>query len=472
MLTNPVHRYAVIKETKLKVEASNPSNLSALLVGIVLKATTYSLTVFSCCRALFYLSRAQLILLFADDAVPESLINMPPETGKTMLLELSKHMLSIPKSYLLRRVSHYESFNSLCRTTSTQMTDAKVDNYKDLEAIYKRIHKTLTLIRESRPDAKVQAQECLEKCQNYLGMINTKSVAELELKDSAKCLFSNINTNLEKLIEDSQEAKSGSKNLKKYAANYLADGFYRGGFERFIVEDDPYFTEIFGMHPVIHISFLQSGKSTFSSEFSAVRRCVQASFEEHSYLQEGLMYRGDEQSMKDLERFKKYLHRPEEVTEADFEQSMTFLSRLLNEEFQQNIVVLIDEYDASINAIVNRCPGAKHACKECLSQCYCFDKVNGLMKSFYTTLKQNKVVEKVLMIFRKLHHKYKYFLLNTADSVNYNKYTFPALAELSGALFGHVGAGSSLMVFQKIDGHRRIQSLHGNICSRSSCDHL
>uniref|UniRef100_A0A915CPJ6 AAA-ATPase-like domain-containing protein n=1 Tax=Ditylenchus dipsaci TaxID=166011 RepID=A0A915CPJ6_9BILA len=415
-----------------------------------------------------------------------TVLNMPPRTGKTMLLELSKHILSVPNSYIEKRLSNYKLFNNLCRSTRAKMAEAKDSVY---EGIYRRIDQTLTAIRESQPEAKSQAEKYMEQCRSYLEMMTSKGVEEQMRKDDANDLFCEVYTHLDRLIEDSKEAKFGSQNLPKHVAVYSKDELYRGGFEKFIAEDDPRFSEFFGMRPVIHISFLSSGKDTFSSVFSAVRHCVQAAYQEHAYLKESLMFRGDEQSMKNLEKFKKYLNSPEDLTEREFQMSLTFLSNLLHEEFKRTVVVLVDEYDSSFNAIVSRFPGTTEACEDCQppKQCHCFQRVNQIMKEFYTTLKENKAVEKVLMVgilptrvfisalradentvvnnryshffmisekefvflclyFEKtteeiqgLHKKYQYFLHNKFDNRDHQLYAFPALIELCDAHLGDAG---------------------------------
>jgi len=98
-----------------------------------------------------------------------------------------------------------------------------------------------------------------------------------------------------------------------------------------------------GKYPVIFVSFKDVKESSFEGAFRKIIQLVRILYREHRYLLQSEKLAVDE---KDL--FSAYLKG--EIQNNDLTDSLRFLSELLAKEHDENVYIIIDEYDTPINA--------------------------------------------------------------------------------------------------------------------------
>lgn len=163
-----------------------------------------------------------------------------------------------------------------------------------------------------------------------------------------------------------------------------------------------------GKYPVIFITFTNITRDTQADDklFKSIRSSISKAYECHTPVLNGLQTKLDQHCFKirkenqnlekediteilerktDNERinilkFKRYLYQD---PEADLEDSIYFLCKILYEYYQREVYILIDEYDAPLNSSF----GTDH-----------YDKIKDLIKSiFKNSMKITKYVNKAIL---------------------------------------------------------------------------
>ena len=115
-------------------------------------------------------------------------------------------------------------------------------------------------------------------------------------------------------------------------------------FKDLYIENSPVFSEQ-GKYPVIFISMKGIANNNFNEVLEKIREKISELFDEHKNVLESL----DE---FDSQKFKDYIYG--NVDKAKLENSLVFLTKVLNYYYNQPVVLLIDEYDSIIiNAYEN-----------------------------------------------------------------------------------------------------------------------
>lgn len=138
--------------------------------------------------------------------------------------------------------------------------------------------------------------------------------------------------------------------------------------------------EVQGTYPVIYIDFKNCKAGNFDSVQAKVKTALSESFDQHAYLQDNPKLSEHERNL-----VKQYLT---ESNDVQVEQGLKFLSKFLFKHHGQKVWVLIDEYDAVLNAAYQN----QHFTQVDLHNTIL------LFKSLYeTALKGNQFLEKAVV---------------------------------------------------------------------------
>lgn len=98
-----------------------------------------------------------------------------------------------------------------------------------------------------------------------------------------------------------------------------------------------------GCYPTIFVSFKDIKKSTEASIKRGIQEVIYRLYTAHAYLQHS-------PKLSDLEKvlFREYLARTD-LNDVQLDNSLLYLSQMLRTHFDQKVIILIDEYDTSMN---------------------------------------------------------------------------------------------------------------------------
>lgn len=103
------------------------------------------------------------------------------------------------------------------------------------------------------------------------------------------------------------------------------------------------YRENLGIYPVIHLSFRTAKGNTWGQTYNAIKNIVTAEYVRHAFLM-------DSDRLTDTEKTRFASILDGSASEGELADSLLFLSRCLKTHYGQNVVVLIDEYDAPVMA--------------------------------------------------------------------------------------------------------------------------
>ena len=149
------------------------------------------------------------------------------------------------------------------------------------------------------------------------------------------------------------------------------------------ISGDPKAMKLQGQIPVIYLDMKNATGSSYDEILLKVAKCMRKSFTEHQYL-----LHSDRLSDEDKDNFRKYygVQSCSHLTKTEIENGLSFLSELLHQHFNKKVIILIDEYDASINK------SYAHMSDDA------FKKVVELFREIYgSALKNNDNLEKALV---------------------------------------------------------------------------
>ncbi|XP_064212167.1 uncharacterized protein LOC135265839 [Tribolium castaneum] len=162
-------------------------------------------------------------------------------------------------------------------------------------------------------------------------------------------------------------------------------------------EEIRFFSKHCKLHPVIHIDLGPVRGSSFAEVKHKLALAINCTFEEHKYLvkktDDGtLAWASDKLNMSsiDVERFEDFYVTKKCVTlrAADLKHSLRFLSKVLHTHYEENVFVLIDEYDApAVGLVFESCPNKDD-----------IGLINDFLKDFMAnTLKFNDFIKRSLI---------------------------------------------------------------------------
>ena len=144
--------------------------------------------------------------------------------------------------------------------------------------------------------------------------------AEVKLFTRPRRFGKTLNMSMLKTFFDIKEAEENKK---------LFDNLY--------IKNSPVFAEQ-GKYPVIFISMKEIKGTTWEEMQKSIRRAFSNLYNEYKYLREDL----DERNKR---KFEKIWF---EETDGSYDDALRFLSEILEEEYNQKVIVLIDEYDVPL----------------------------------------------------------------------------------------------------------------------------
>jgi len=100
-----------------------------------------------------------------------------------------------------------------------------------------------------------------------------------------------------------------------------------------------------GQYPVIFLTFKSIKDETWQSAYKSITEIITEEFKRHDYLLKGNI------PSYDKIRYESILSQT--ADESLYGRSLLFLTKLLHKHYQQNVIVLIDEYDAPIHTAFN-----------------------------------------------------------------------------------------------------------------------
>ncbi|XP_064214473.1 uncharacterized protein LOC100141658 isoform X2 [Tribolium castaneum] len=162
-------------------------------------------------------------------------------------------------------------------------------------------------------------------------------------------------------------------------------------------EETQFFSKHCRSHPVIHIDLGSVRGSSFAEVKHKLALAINRAFEEHSHLMKTtddgtLAWASDKLHISNLSiaRFEKFCNSEKCImlSEADLEDSLKFLSKVLYTHYEENVFILIDEYDAPAVGLVFRSFPNKDDIR----------LIHDFLKDFMaTTLKFNDFIERSLI---------------------------------------------------------------------------
>ena len=155
----------------------------------------------------------------------------------------------------------------------------------------------------------------------------TKFIEELE-KDTSK---------VQLITRPRRFGKSLNMSMLKYFYNIENRDENRKLFSNLYIEKSPIFSEQ-GKYPIIFISFKDIKADNLDRMYSELRRNFSELFDNYKFLREGL----DERAIEIFDSIWK------EKIEANYSNSLKFLCKCLYEYYNQEVILLIDEYDTPI----------------------------------------------------------------------------------------------------------------------------
>ncbi|XP_064214254.1 uncharacterized protein LOC135266849 [Tribolium castaneum] len=130
-------------------------------------------------------------------------------------------------------------------------------------------------------------------------------------------------------------------------------------------EEIRFFSKHCKLHPVIHIDLGPVRGSSFTEVKHKLALAINRTFREHSYLMKTtddgtLAWASDKLHISNLKiaSFEKFCNREKCImlSEADLVDSLRFLSEVLHTHYEEDVFVLIDEYDAVVGLVFESCP--------------------------------------------------------------------------------------------------------------------
>ncbi|XP_064214823.1 uncharacterized protein LOC135267077 isoform X4 [Tribolium castaneum] len=162
-------------------------------------------------------------------------------------------------------------------------------------------------------------------------------------------------------------------------------------------EETQFFSKHCKLHPVIHIDLGSVRGSSFTDVKQKLALAINYTFREHSYLvkktDDGtLAWASDKLNMSsiDVEDFENFYVKKKcaSSSEADLVDSLNFLSEVLHTHYEEDVFVLIDEYDApAVGLVFESCPNKDD-----------IGLINDFLKRFMAnTLKFNDFIKRSLI---------------------------------------------------------------------------
>jgi hypothetical protein len=179
--------------------------------------------------------------------------------------------------------------------------------------------------------------ELIDKKRNYLFVDKTLMIKELIDSDEKVAL----------ILRPRRWGKSMNMSMLKYFFTPLVRGLSTSGmFDELNIakeDDGRYIKEYQGKHPVITISFKDVKELTFEVAIGKIGILIYNVINEFADLPN---FFDNFQNLKDLHH--NLLHK--KATNEDLQESFKLLSECLYQYYNQKVVIIIDEYDAPLNA--------------------------------------------------------------------------------------------------------------------------
>lgn len=107
-----------------------------------------------------------------------------------------------------------------------------------------------------------------------------------------------------------------------------------------IMEAGERYTNEMGKYPVINLSLKSAKQPTYELAYTMLTRRIAEEYKRHSYIIDSI------KEEKDRQRYVAIME--ENADEWDCVDSLAFLSRILNEVYEEKTIILIDEYDVPL----------------------------------------------------------------------------------------------------------------------------
>lgn len=107
-----------------------------------------------------------------------------------------------------------------------------------------------------------------------------------------------------------------------------------------IMEAGEAYTGEQGRYPVISLSLKSAKQPTYEMAYTMLRRRIAEEYKRHSYIRDQI------RNEDDRGRFERIMN--ETADEGAYADAVAFLSRILNEVYEERVVILIDEYDVPL----------------------------------------------------------------------------------------------------------------------------
>lgn len=151
-----------------------------------------------------------------------------------------------------------------------------------------------------------------------------------------------------------------------------------GLFDRLAIAQEAqgqYIQQHQGRYPVIYVSFKDIKQRDFPAALDKLKGLIQDLCRQHQYLSDSAHL-----TLTEKELFYKYL--TDDPTPQELENALKILSQLLRKHFNEQVYILIDEYDTPLNAGYGRY----------------FDEITSFMKNMFSAaLKDNPALKKGVM---------------------------------------------------------------------------
>ncbi|MBA3752515.1 AAA family ATPase [Candidatus Dependentiae bacterium] len=121
-------------------------------------------------------------------------------------------------------------------------------------------------------------------------------------------------------------------------------------FENTLIWQNPKYQAMQGLYPVIFLSFKNAKVGSWEKSYARIQTEIIEEFERHSYVLEAFSERaktGNPEAIRIKSDYEAILTR--QATLEQYERSLLFLTQVLYQYHNKDVIVLIDEYDVPIN---------------------------------------------------------------------------------------------------------------------------
>ena len=148
-------------------------------------------------------------------------------------------------------------------------------------------------------------------------------------------------------------------------------------FDGLKISEYPECMQYQGQYPVISISLKSMKQATFEEAFAVFKDLIRAEILRHK----SVLFQNDAIEKTDLDRLTRFIELKAE--KSDYNTSLGFLSRLLASAYNKNVIILIDEYDVSL--------------ENAFYQGFYTDMVNLIRSVFESALKTNPSLDRAFL---------------------------------------------------------------------------